>query len=425
LSGHPWDIYVDYETGQAVASGLPFYGVTEYSYPPVWAGILFLVTIVYRPLAARFGAAPISDEAVAALLGTSPGAPLVADWLFHLLVKAPIIVFDLLLALLLGRIVAARFHKPEKAPPAFAAFFLNPYVIWISSVWGAFDVIPTYFAITGALLLLDGRGRASGLAFGLAVALKYFPIFLLLALLLGLRKNLSRQVVRNLLLGFMSVLGAVSIPFLAQDAVAYLGGILSPASGLFLGNLSIWSLAAVWGLNAVPSWIAVLNIAMILAVIAAVALALGERMSPCSVSPSWIDLCVLALLTFYALSRIVNDQYVFWIVPFLILDALLGRGSWHRVLGVSVLVLAAGLVNVSHYSFFLPILTISTDYAGLIPRMAEIQVLRIGLGITFWVVVIAMTKERITRLGGGAQVISFLRTHLRRIFSRWLQVFAR
>ncbi len=414
IAGHPWDMYVYYTTGQAIVSGEPFYGVTQYPYPPVWAGILWPITLVYNQLAAIFGAFPITGGEAQAIIGVPVGTPLVADWLFHLLENVPLILSDTLLGLLLYRVVARRFGKPQKALQAFALFYLNPYVIWITSVWGTFDTLPTYFALFGTLLFLEKRGFASGTTFGIAIALKFFPAFLLLSLVLGLHKRVDRHFIRNLLAGVAVVLAIVSIPFLVSDPIAYLRGIWSPAGGVFVGNLSVWSLLLGLGIQNLPAWIAVLNIAAIVVLIALISWIVGKHQSLSANPALWIDLIVLALLVFYALFRIINDQYVFWIIPFLTLDAVLGRERWQTVIGVSALVVISGLVNVAHYSFFLPILTISPDLLWLIPRMWDLPILRGALAIVFWLVVLRLLWLRLRRLVPKGGILRFLKLETRR-----------
>ncbi len=415
LAGHPFDVYVYYTTGQAIVSGEPFYGVTEYAYPPLWAGVLWPITLLYQPLSALFGARPITGGEAGAILGAPVGTLLVVDWLFHLLEKIPLILSDTLLGLALYHVVGGRFGQGQKSVQVFTLFYLNPLVIWISSVWATFDTLPTYFALLGTILLLEKRGFASGLTFGVAIGLKYFPVFLLLSLVLGLRKGMNRRFIRNLLMGVSLVLALVSLPFLLTDPIPYLRGVLSPAGGVFVGNLSVWALLPFLGMRDLPVWAAVLNIATIVVVIALISWILGRYQNPSSNPAFWLDLIVITLLVFYALVRIVNDQYVFWIVPFLTLDAVLGRERWQTVVGISALVVGAGLVYVSHYSFFLPILTISPDLHWLIPRMWDIPVLRASFGIVFWILVLGLLWFRIRRLVPKGGVKNSLKIKTRKL----------
>jgi len=409
ISGHPFDMSVYFDTGQSIVAGRNFYGVTYYAYPPAWAAFLWVATLLYQQLAGPLGAHPMPASLAQTILGADVGAPFIADWLFHTIVKTPLIVFDCFLALLIRRVVAKTFKRPDRANMAAVLFFLNPHVLWISGIWGTFDVLPTYFALAGTLLFLERRPVLSGLGFGLAVALKDFPILLLFALLLGYRNRLSRQFVGRLLFTLVGVLAAVSAPYALLDWMAYAKGVLSPTGGVFVGNLSIWLLGNLAGLGNIPAWAAGLNIASIAIVIAVVSWVAGARRDAGDSPAYWIDLCLVALLTFYTLFRIVNDQYILWSIPFLTLNAALGRTPWQRVLAFSSVVALAGVVNVAHYSFFLPILTISPSLAWLIPHFPYEPILRIVLALASWCWVVLLLRQAIRSATGEGEVTKFLK----------------
>lgn len=410
LAGHPFDNYVYYQTGQAILAGRDFYGLTDYSYPPMWAGFLTVITAAYGPLAAYFGAHPMPVAQAQVILGTTLPLRGLVDWVFEGLAKIPLVVFDTLLAALLYRIVAVRFRKPEAARVVAVLFYLNPVVLWISAVWGTIDVLPTYFALLGSLLFLDRRGYASGVAFGVAIAFKYYPLIILLALILGLRERRERRVAKETVAAAFVVLVAVSIPFLILDPGSYVGGILSPAGGVFVGNLSIWTLLSNVGVEDVPAWIASLDILLVVGVIAVLSWVAGGAPGAQRDPLFWIDLSLMALLVFYALFRIVNDQYVFWIIPFLTLKVVLGHERLAPLLGISLLVVLAGLVNVAHYSFFLPMLTISPNLAPWVPRMWSIPPLRVALSLLFWSIAVVLLWQMLHRLVPPRGIATFVRS---------------
>ena len=115
------------------------------------------------------------------------------------------------------------------------------------------------------------------------------------------------------------------------------------------------------------------------------------------------------MLTFYTLFRIVNDQYILWSIPFLTLNAALGRTPWQRVLAFSSVVALAGVVNVAHYSFFLPILTISPSLAWLIPHFPYEPILRIVLALASWCWVVLLLRQAIRSATGEGEVTKFLK----------------
>ena len=424
ISAHPWDTNVFFDTAAAILHGQSFYVTTSYSYPPVWAGFLAIVGVLYQPLSVPLGAHPLAWAEVDLIMGvpTGLGSPLLVDWLFLLLMKAPLIAGDLLTGILLARIVAQRLGQPEKSGLAFSAFFLNPFVIWISSVWGMFDILPTYFVILGTLLFMDKKGVAAGIAFGIGIGLKYFPALLVIALLLGLRKSQDRRTARNLVLGLIGVIALFSLPFLLAEPGEYLRGTLSPTAGQTTGQLSIWVVAHYLGILNLPLWASALNVGAILGGIVFVSWCIGSR-SKGGGSTRWIDLSLLSILLIYVLFRLMNDQYAVWIIPFLTLDWVLRRGPRWSLALFSALLLVSGLVNVGHYSFFLPLITISPGLAPFVPQMLFNELARAILGMVVWVVAAYLLFRRLRDLFSKGEMLRLITGSIRSILAsgrRWV-----
>jgi uncharacterized membrane protein len=390
ISAHPWDVYVWFDTGRVFANGQNFYVSREYSYPPLWALYLLVVTALYRGVAPVLGAHPLDAGQVQNILGTTQdlGTPFITDWLFNLLVKLVLIAFDALLAFLIYRIVARRFGLPSRALLAFTAFFLNPYTIWISSVWGMFDVLPTYLMILAVLCMIDNRLELSGIIFGLATGLKYYPVLVLLVLIVGFGLFSNRRKMQKLLIPFLGTLFAFSIPFLLADSTSYIAGILgpvtpgSPVTNVKLGNLSIWLILPLLGFDTVPLWFVILDSSLIAALALAIGFAARGRKDLVTSPFLWLDLSILSILVFYGLFRVINEQYFFWILPLMTIDTVIGRTK------PLVTILTSGIVfahiAVDNYSFFLPMLTLSHSLAWAVPRIPPIVPLANYLGVMFW-----------------------------------------
>ncbi len=415
IGGHPFDTYVWYDTAQRVFAGEPFYGVTQYSYPPTWAAMLGAAEAAYQPLATALGAHPVSAGQLAQIMGHPIflAAPEVVDWLFLLLIKLPIIAADLGIGLVLRRIVARRWGEASLANRAFAWYFLNPYIIWISAVWGMFDALPTFFTLAGILLFLDRRDALSGLTFALATSLKYFPVLLALGLLVAYRGSLSRQRLARFGAGFIAVLGGVSLPFLVTAPGTYLQGVLSPTSGANAGRVSVWAVLAVFGNLQLPLVIAAADILITVVLVAWLSALQGPRPEASVQRDLWVRSGLVSLATFYVLNYSVNPQYFVWIIPFLILDALGPRGS-PRVLGlVTGMVLGYIVTGVQHYSFFLPLVTISPGLAPFIIPMPSLLPLTAGLAFGVWILMLDLLRARVRQAGG--------RPALRRVVDEFLR----
>ncbi|MCI4319965.1 MAG: hypothetical protein L3K23_07545 [Thermoplasmata archaeon] len=407
LSAHALDPYVWYNTAQTVVGRhgslypYPPPPLWDYVYPPSWAGFLAVAWGVYAPLAPALQAHPLPVARLDSLLGTSInlGAPFVPDWWFLLLVKTPIILFQLATAFLVRKVVVERFGRPELGTRAFALYFLNPYAIWIGSVWGMFDAIPTFFGLLGTLWLLDRRDAYAGLAFGAAVSLKYFPALLILALAVGLRRPRGRPLL--VFAGaFVAVLAAVSAPFLLVNPVGYVHGVLSPSNGATVGMLTVWTLAPLFGVTTLPPWAAAADVISIALIVTLLAWWIGQRASLTSDPGVWIDLSAIGLLVFYVLFRTVNNQYVTWILPYLAISVAIRRERPLFLIAVTVIALLFTLFTVDFYSFFLPILTINPTLTWLVPRMYAVPLLGRGLSLLFWIVVTVALIDRVRRARG-------------------------
>ena len=99
--------------------------------------------------------------------------------ILDLIIKTPIILSDILIALLLYRIIKSVSRGEKAAKYAYTTWLLNPYVIWMSSIWGMFDAIPTLFIVLSTYYLLQNKIYKSALTLSIATLYKLYPIILL------------------------------------------------------------------------------------------------------------------------------------------------------------------------------------------------------------------------------------------------------
>ena len=70
----------------------------------------------------------------------------VPGMLFNSVVKIPFLISDVAITFLLYKIVEELTHSKALAEKAAFLWFLNPFVIWISAVWGMWDTLPALFS---------------------------------------------------------------------------------------------------------------------------------------------------------------------------------------------------------------------------------------------------------------------------------------
>ena len=167
-----WDINVyryvctlTYSYGLDTRTFLSMYG-------PIWHGIL----LAFYPLYLSF---------------SSVGFP---SFLQYFVIKLPLIVCDVSIAFLLFRI-GSRLAGRRHAKILAAFWLLNPYAIWMSSVWGIVHVVPTMFGVLALERFVHGRLKSSGLALAAAAFSGFYPVvafFLLPCFLISLYKSAGK-----------------------------------------------------------------------------------------------------------------------------------------------------------------------------------------------------------------------------------------
>jgi hypothetical protein len=233
---------------------------------------------------------------------------------FTVLGKLPIMAGDLLAAALIAAHLGQRSHGDGVRALGSGLYFLNPLVLYNSAFYGRFD------ALCVGLFLLALRSYDAGqprswrfpILYAYAVAAKTYPVFLLPWLLLRERARRRRVVIALVL-----VLGGLSLPYLLTSLGRFFSDIVLYNGRKLPGNLS-WQIVLLEHHYLSPHGARLLTYALL--ALFAVALFLF----------TWLDLhtyCLVAILLFIVLSKVVIEQYFLWPMPFLIVAAL-DRRSW-------------------------------------------------------------------------------------------------
>jgi len=133
-------------------------------------------------------------------------------------IKLPLMLTDLILGCLIYDSLLPEIGE-NRALYASAAYLLNPYVIWISSVWTMHDCVAACFTFLAYRLYLEDRPRTSALCLGAAISTKIYPVFGLPIFLV--RKERRKNIFTYLVWASLVPL-VVSIPFLIENYKAYL-----------------------------------------------------------------------------------------------------------------------------------------------------------------------------------------------------------
>jgi hypothetical protein len=220
---------------------------------------------------------------------------------FTVLGKVPILAGDVGCALVLAGELRDRTGSNRAVLVGTSLFFLNPLVLYNGAFYGRFDTVALALLLF-AVRLVRTRKRSAGLWYGLAVAAKTFPVFVLPGIVRDARG-------RRLWFAFAvtTVLLVLSAPYLPSwramlfDIVVY-DAVKAP------GALS-WQTLVV-GTTSIETWRLVSYVLLVVYLIGAVLLA---RVLD-------LDLYILAtLVLFLVCSKVLLEQYLLWPMPWLVL----------------------------------------------------------------------------------------------------------
>lgn len=124
------------------------------------------------------------------------------------LLKLPYLLFDFGILYLLWR----WFKNEKEKVVATLVWLFNPVVIYVTYMFGQFDIIPTFFALWAIYLILSGRLVLAGLVLGLGASFKLFPLYFLVPILILSRASFTKKAI-SLFLGILPVV-LVSLPVL-------------------------------------------------------------------------------------------------------------------------------------------------------------------------------------------------------------------
>lgn len=282
-----------------------------FAYPP-------LLLYLYYPLAKLVAlVAPLSTAFY--LPGTEGALPNRFPLAFLLAYKAPIWAADLGIGYLLYR-------RTGKVWPA-ALYLFNPLVLVVSGAW-MFDSIPAFFALAALLAYEKDRVALAGFLLALGALAKFFPLFLVPTFFLLL---VWRRDARAFLLVGVFALTAVLLtaPFYPEVLAAFQFN-----GGREGGGLTLYQVPQTYlklhgeSLLAYQTLTSPLLGTLVLVGGMAATYALLDR-----ARPSAPRAVLVTLLGFLLFTKLVNEQYVVWVLPFLLLvlaEARAGAGapSW-------------------------------------------------------------------------------------------------
>jgi glycosyl transferase family 87 len=249
---------------------------------------------------------------------------------FTVLGKLPILVGDIACALALAGELHDRTASDRAVLLGTSLFFLNPLVLYNGAFYGRFDTLALALLLFAVRLLRKGK-RAAGLWYGLAVAAKTFPAFVLPGIVHNAR---GRRL--WLVFSLMTVLLVLSAPYLPSwramltDIVVY-DAVKGPAGlswqTLLIGTMSVEQLQ---------------RVSYVLLALYLVGTVLLVRVLD-------LDLYIPAtLVLFLVCSKVLLEQYLVWPIPWLVLGLWTAPRIRAATFAIFVTVTVVGMVANPH-----------------------------------------------------------------------------
>ena len=315
FTAHSYDGHVFFTVGYSVAHGNSPYTPTDVSgifgyalfseaypgigYPPPWGLMLGLAYLLSYNL-----------------------FPSVI--LYNLAIKVPIVLGNILLALLVGRIVRSETSNTALSKNVIRLMLFNPYVIYTTSIWGQFDTLSMLLMLFAIFELTQGKQGLSAAALGGAISLKLIPIVLLPFLVYYVRKRAGWK---RAFLYFACAVGIVGVSF----APFLFGWSITPivenwnVHFVRVGAFSPMYLLALFGVSSSTNEFSLLGYVWLPALALIYYLLMRKRV----VKSSDLVLSALAIMLGLSLSRSwVSEQNLNFVLP-LVLLASISQG-WSR-----------------------------------------------------------------------------------------------
>lgn len=377
---HDWDGFVFVRSARDLLGGLTPYAAAE-------AGLSYIyMTWSWPPLNTWYAYPPLPLLVMTPFVFAADalgGAP----WLMRVAFKIPFILGVLALAAV-GALLLRAWGRPDGARAFEKAVLLNPFLIFVTAVWGMFDVWVAVSLVVTLLLLERRLFGWAGAALAVGALFKLFPVFVGPALALVAWRRGSRGVrdaLRFVAAAAVTFL-AVSVPFFVANPQGFVGQVVGlhaarPPQGLSVFVLP-YEVGSALGVTttaaaAESAVLGFLPLALLLVAIIVLTVASTRARTGPDVAVSLLALVVGVLLV----NKVMNEQYLVMPIALLALVAF-ATGSDAFLNGYRVATrgaLVAGLLMGWHvFTFFPP------DVADVVFRAhpgAVVEQVRITLGI--------------------------------------------
>jgi len=354
---HDWDGFVFSESAKNMVQGITPYMTVETNDPAIYPNSDRPMTeqwYGYPPLPLIMFTVPYALTALSGINIT----PVVEN----IVLKLPFILGDILCAFLVFRLLRSK--NERLAGRAMLLVLFNPLFIWISSVWGMFDIWIVNFILLFFLSLRSKKFLWAGFFLALAPEVKLFPVFFLPAIFVYVIQKVKQNSQRlKFFLAFVLTTLGIVIPFFLSSPQGFMNQNLimhghRPPQGIgivamfdFVSHIYHFDTSFLVGIGSVLT----LSLILVFNLLALVYVK-GKKQR-------LFTIMLLIYTSVLAFNKVVNEQYFVVFVSFLIILAhfpkkeiglfsrrFLARTEWLATFSV----LFAGVILGFHFLTFLP-----------------------------------------------------------------------
>ena len=375
FTAHPTDMQAWKTIGSAIYNGqnpytLPAFGLV---YPPLWGLICSIAYAVYAPTQNSF--------------------------VFDFVIKLPIIAVDMAMAKTIETIVLTKTKDQRTAREAMMLYLFNPMTIILSSFWGMFDAIPAFLVLLSMIFLNRKQYLKSSLALGVGIAFKgAYPALLLPLFLYTIIKTEGKGKTLAYLASSMLVPAIVSMPFVVADATSYVNMIITHNVQGQLSNLTYWLVihSVFYQNQGIVSAISLVTFIMAFPTLYAYVLRKADL-------KLITRTMILVILAFYLTSPTVNEQYIMWLLPPMIIYAATKKQRMKAYMYALTIIATVYAIANTGTAFFLPISSQLGQYQHLWPLMV---ICSLAFPVVSAAALRKTMKENETEAGAGKGVES-------------------
>jgi hypothetical protein len=365
-------------SGFASQSVTMLYGGGPYTYgnnyPPSWPFLLNLVghtATIWAPPSEFLRTTSINAILVPRIDTLEPAA--LVTPLYSIVEKSFLLPFDVGVGLIIYYLTKSVSESRLAPRVAFAVWFLNPFVITVSSIHGNYDVISTFFVLVGLLLIMKGDPLVAGVSVGIAATLELYPLFLVpifIALIVRAQRPVAALQRTGWFLAGGAIAGVVVLwppSLLGQFITSFSTG---PQLGQQFGGFWIWSLVSI----PLPVFRQLSHFLTAHSIVVEVAGALTAIFLVTYFAVRWVKApqfrsdttalsytMISSILAVYFVLPIVEPQNLIWLLPFLVLGWVGTKSLRLPLVAVSVLPVLFDLVALGGPLYFFQGLAVFTN----------------------------------------------------------------